>query len=200
MRSSPERILADHPIQALISRLPEVFCRSGRTAVAHGRQYRQDEPFEEGGLSLANPVQHFCGHGGIRFVYRSGNCLTRCGLVLSQLRLTGLPGCMGAALELDKLGELRQHPDIHPLRVRGGHLPPATSDTDHSPLRAAEQASLMHVRDCPVQPVGEQRRSAGDLGLQVFLGQAEPLSEDCAKLGKRVVAAIGQGAQDRCHQ
>ena len=55
----------------------------------------------------------------------------------------------------------------------------------------------MHVRNRPVQPVGEQRSSAGDLGLQVFLSQAEPLSEDRAKLGKRVVAAIGQGAREQ---
>jgi hypothetical protein len=196
----PQRMLPDHSIQALISRLAEVFCRSGRTAIAHGRQDRQDEPFQEGGLSLANPVQRLCGHGGIRFVYRRGNRLTWSGLIPSQLRLTGLPGGMGAALELDKLGELRQHPDIHTLRMRGGHLPPVTSDTDHSPLRAAHQASLMHVRNCPVQPVGEQRRSTGNLGPQIVLGQAKPLSEDCAKLGKRVVAVIGQGAQNRCHQ
>ena len=58
----------------------------------------------------------------------------------------------------------------------------------------------MHVRNCPVQPVGEQRRSAGDLGLQVLLSQAEPLRQDRAKLAERVVAAIGQGAEDRCHQ
>ena len=51
-----------------------------------------------------------------------------------------------------------------------------------------------------MQPVGEQWRTAGDLGLQVFLGQAEPLSEDRPELGKRVVAAIGQGAEDGCHQ
>ena len=84
--------------------------------------------------------------------------------------------------------------------MRGGYLPPAISDTHYAPLRAAEQASLIHVSNRPMQPVGEQRRSAGDLGLQVFLGQAELLGKDCAKLGKRVVAAIGQGAEDRCHQ
>jgi hypothetical protein len=33
-------------------------------------------------------------------------------------------------------------------------------------------------------------RGAGSC-LQIFFGQAEPLSEDRAKLGKRVVAAIG---------
>jgi hypothetical protein len=63
------------------------------------------------------------------------------------------------------LRKLRQYPDVHTLRVRSGHLPPAASDTDHSPLRADDQASLMHVRNCPVQPVGEQRCSAGYLGL-----------------------------------
>ena len=69
-----------------------MLCRPGSTAVAHGRQHRKDEPLQEGGLSLANPVQYFCGHGGIRFVYRSGNRLARGGLGPSQLGLTSLTG------------------------------------------------------------------------------------------------------------
>jgi hypothetical protein len=43
-----------------------------------------------------------------------------------------------------------------------------------------------------VQPVGEQRRPAGDLGLQVILGQAKPLSEDRTKPSERMVAAMAK--------
>jgi hypothetical protein len=59
---------------------------------------------------------------------------------------------------------------------------------------------IVGVSNCPMHSVGEQGRSAGDLGLQVFLGQAKPLSDDRAKLRKRVVTATGQDTERRRHQ
>jgi len=119
---------------------------------------------------------------------------------LGDLRVTGVLRLMGSALEIDELRELGQHPDIHPIRMRHSHLPPAVGDADHAALRAGEQASLIHVGDGPVQPVGEQRRSAGDRGPQVILAQGKPIGYDSTKLSQRVVAAICEDAQSRRHQ
>lgn len=200
MRSSPRGVLADHAIQALVTGLPQVLRRPGSAAVPHGRQHRQDETFQERGLSLTHPVQHLSSHGRVGFIYRGGDRLTRSRPFIRTLSAAGLLRRMGAALEIDELRELRQHPDINPVRMRRSHLPPAVRDTDHAALRATEQASLIHIGDGPVQPVGKQRSPAGDLGPQILLGQSEPTGNDLTQLRKRMLAAIGEDIQRGGHQ
>src|SRR5262249_45557801 len=114
--------------------------------------------------------------------------------------LASPPRLTGAPLEVDELRELRQHADIHPVRMLRNHLAPAAGDANHAPLRTAQQPCLIHVSNSPAQPVSKQRRPAWRPGTQVILGQVEPLSEHRTKLSPRMIAAIGKDAQRRRHQ
>jgi hypothetical protein len=84
-----------------------VFRRSSCAAVPHRCQHRKDELFQEGGLSLAYAIQHLGSHGGVRFIDRGGNRLTRSRPAFGEIWFVGLPLLVGTAFELDELGELR---------------------------------------------------------------------------------------------
>ena len=66
----------------------------------------------------------------------------------------------GPAAEFEEFLELEKHADVHSVRMLGQDGEPAAGDLDDSATRPVDQPSLMQVGDGPVQPIGEQRRSA----------------------------------------
>ena len=72
----PQEALAYHPVQAFISHLPHGAPPLRQRRHSPGPSAPTGRALQEGGLSLANPVQDLGSHGGVRFVHR---CTDRLG-------------------------------------------------------------------------------------------------------------------------